>query len=52
MKGIVVDCETGKTEEVDDGEPFPECPIREERTGVDLREVKKLLDYFKKRGRI
>ena len=52
MKGIVVDCETGKTEEVDDGEPFPEYLIQKELTEVDLREVKKLLDYFKKRGRI
>ncbi len=39
MKGIVVDCKTGKQEMVDDGLPMPKPPTYILPVGVDLNEV-------------
>lgn len=48
MKGIVVNCKTGKVRKVDDGLPFPETPLEPEKEGVDLDKVSKMLkDYYK-----
>lgn len=46
MKGIVVDCKTGKTEEVDDGLPMPEMRPFSEPEGVDLQVVAQKLKEF------
>lgn len=44
MKGYRADAKTKKVELVDDGLPFPVYPPYTEPEGVDLLEVKKLLE--------
>ena len=39
MKGIVIDCKTGKMKEVNDGLPMPEFLPYTEPEGIDLVEV-------------
>lgn len=46
MKGVKLDCKTGKIEQVDDGLPLPSITPAEPET-VNLSELKKLLNYAK-----
>jgi len=39
MKGIIVDCKTGKVKEIYDSLPLPEMPPYIEPKGIDLAEV-------------
>lgn len=48
MKGIIVNCKTGKATKIDDGKPMPIAQPYDEPEGVDLKEVAKMLkDYYK-----
>jgi hypothetical protein len=53
MKGIIVDCKTGKITEIDDGLPRPESPSYVEPTGVDLADLaRKLSEIDELKARI
>jgi hypothetical protein len=47
MKGVIVDCKTGKVREIDDGFPMPEYTTPEpELKSLDLAEVAQKLKEF------
>jgi len=62
MKGYKVDVKRKKIKIVEDNEPFPDYPPHQEAKGIDLNkvaqfinnidpeEVKKLIDFAKKKG--
>jgi len=50
MKGVRYDVRTKKLEEIDDGLPLPPPPEPAEAVEVDLKELKRLLDYAKRMG--
>lgn len=47
MKGLVVNCKTGETKTIDDGQPFPQFLPPIELTIVDLVDLKRLIEYAK-----
>jgi len=49
MKGIRFDVQTKRREEIDDGLPNPP-PSLEEVVEVDLKDLKRLLDYARSMG--
>jgi hypothetical protein len=48
MKGIKVDCKTGKITEIDDGLPSPEPPPYIEPKGIDLAVLTQKLEEVEK----
>jgi len=52
MRGIIVNCKTGKTETIDDGLPMPDIVPDVELTGIDLEVASQKLqelDHLKAR---
>lgn len=44
MKGIVIDCKTGKLRSADDGLPMPPAPAIVLNKGVDLERIQPAVD--------